>query len=149
MKIYCTKPMRGYSYKEVVGYYNEIQEILEGQGWKVLNPMTGKKYLENEKEFKSTGYVQPLSCDHAIVERDRWMTKQADVLLVNLLRCKEVTIGTMFELAWAYDNGKHIITVMEPDNIHRHAFVLETSHVIYETINEALDYLEKLIKSEI
>jgi hypothetical protein len=43
----------------------------------------------------------------------------------------------------------HIITIMEQDNIHRHAFVLKTSHVVYETLNEALDYLEQLIKSEV
>lgn len=149
MRIYCTKPMRGHSYEWVVSYYNELQDILEGQGWSVLNPMTGKSYLAKEREFKASGYQQPLSNDHAIVERDRWMTKQADVLLVNLLDVDEVSIGSMFEMAWGYDNGKHIVTLVQKESVHYHAFVLQTSHVIYDNLNDALDYLAKLIKNKI
>lgn len=149
MKIYLTKPMKGYSFAEVVGYYNDVQDVLETQGWTVLNPMTGKDYLAKEKELRSHGYDQPLSCDRAIFTRDSWMVHQADVLLVNLVGCKEVSIGTMFEMAWGYDNRKHIVTVMEKGGIHHHAFVLEASHVLYHDINEALDYLGKLVKAKI
>lgn len=149
MKIYCTKPMKGCSFEAVVEYYNEIQGILEDMGWVFLNPMCGKNYLAGEKSFKNSGYTQPLSNDQAIVERDRWMVKQSDVLLVNLLGTKEVSIGSMFEMSWGYDCGKHIVTVMENDSIHYHAFTLKCSHVLYNNLGEAIDYLGKLIKSEI
>lgn len=148
MKIYLTKPMKGHSYEEVVGYYDEVQPILESQGWTVLNPMTGKSYLKGEKSFKGHNYTQSLSSDHAIFVRDRWMVRQADALLVNLLNTKDVSIGTMFEMAWASDE-KHVVTIMDKDNIHWHAFVLQASHVVYETLGEALDYLAKLAKGEV
>ena len=144
MRIYIARPISGCSYEEVVQYYQTTADRLRAIGYEVFHAMCAKTYLQSEKDFKAEGYEFPLSTDHAIVERDRWMTEMADIIFVNLSDCKRVSIGTMFEMAWAHQLGKHSVVVMEKDNIHRHSFVLEASDVLYETYSEALDYLEKL-----
>jgi hypothetical protein len=50
------------------------------------------------------------------------------------------------ELAWAHDKGKHTIVVLEPGNIHEHAFVLEAADVVFNNEADALLYLKKLSK---
>jgi hypothetical protein len=144
MKIYCARPITGLGYKEIELYYNNITNKLITLGYNVLHPMIGKSYLSSETQFKSDGYQNPLSTDHAIVRRDNWMVKQCDILLLNLLESKKVSIGCMMELAWGYDYNKHIITLMEDNNIHKHSFVIESSSVIFSTEQEGFDYLYKL-----
>jgi nucleoside 2-deoxyribosyltransferase len=149
MKIYCARPITGCTYKEVVDYYEDVISILKEMGYEVLCPMCGKSDLSNESEFKPHGYTNPLSTNHAITERDRWMTKQSDILLIYLVGATKISIGSVAELAWAHDSGKHTILVMEEGNVHQHAFVLEMADVIYPDLQSALDYLEKLAKGKI
>ena len=144
MRVYCARPISGCSFDEVVNYYQDTVDCLKGMGYDVLYPMCGKSYLRNEVEFKAHGYDHPLSTNHAIVERDHWMTQSCDILLVYLIGAKTVSIGTVAEMSWAHHMGKHTVVMMEPGNIHQHAFVLDMADVIFPTYQEGLDYLEKL-----
>ena len=149
MKIYLARPITGCSYDEVASYYEETRDILQDMGYEVLFAMCGKSYFKNEQNFEATGYKQPLSTDHAIYQRDKWMTHQCDILLVNLIGCQKTSIGTCFEMGWASELGKYVVLVMEDDNIHNHSFVNESASVIYNNFQDALDYLAKLSKMDI
>lgn len=144
--IYCAGPITGLSYDEVTSYYQKVFYRLKEAGYDPLCPLCGKEYLKNETNLKASGYSYPLSTNHAIIERDRWMVKKSSIILINLFAAKKVSIGTMMELAWAHDNGIHTVLVMEKDNIHEHAFVFEAADVHYESLEDALVYLERLIK---
>lgn len=37
---------------------------------------------------------------------------------------------------------------MEDDNVHQHSFVLEAATIVFNNVNEALEYLERLVKKE-
>ena len=114
-----------------------------------MHPMTGKGNLRTEIRFKSVGYDHvPTSTNHAIYERDQWMVTQSDVVLFNLSNTTIVSIGSMFELAWASLLNKHTIVIMEQDNIHEHAFVLEAADVIFTCLKHALDYLQILAEGK-
>lgn len=143
--IYLAHYISGYGYDEVVKYFKNTSTELKKMGYDVLHPMTGKEYLRNEIKFKAEGYNHPLSNNHSIVERDRWMVNQSDIVYCNLVGAKLVSIGSMFEIAWARMLGKFIILSMEKENIHQHAFVIENASVVYETHEEALQLLEKMI----
>ena len=95
------------------------------------------KYVSNvQEELDSCGYT----------ERDIWMVRQCDVFYLNLMDAGErVSIGGVMELAVAAALGKHTVVSMGAENIHRHAFVLEAADVIYETHEEAMKYLERLM----
>src|SRR5690349_5772850 len=132
MKVYTAGPMTGLTFAEAAAHFERRAEVLRGYGYEVFHPFTGKGYLRDvEGPLKATNVNGRLSGDHAIIERDRWMVKQADVVYADLSGAQRVSIGTMFELAWAHDQGKHTVVVMEPGNIHEHAFVKEAADVVF------------------
>lgn len=146
MKIYLAGPISGRGYTEVVGRYAEKTKKLKEFGFDVLCPMTGKTYLRNEIKFREEGYVNfPVSTNHAIFERDKWMVSSCDIILADLSNSGDrVSIGTTMELAWASLLGKHSIAIIPAENVHRHAFVLEAADIVFETEEDAYTYLEKL-----
>ncbi len=148
MKVYLAGPISGKGYDDVVNAYKEKAMILSTYGYEILCPMTGKTYLRNELEFKASGYANfPVSTNHAIFERDKWMVSNCDIILCDLSNSGDrISIGSMMELAWGSMLGKQIIVILPKENIHRHAFVLEAADIIFETDLEAYKYLEDLKK---
>jgi len=146
--IYCAHPISGLSGDEVHKYYSEIINKLSKMGYNVKHPMVGKGYMRPEIKFKAHGYGNALSTNHAIKERDKWMIINSDIILIDLTLAKNVSIGCISELAWGDLLNKHTIIVMEPSNIHQHAFIIEEADIIFETLDEAVEYLNKLINGE-
>lgn len=144
MKIYLAHPVSGYSYEKVAEYFRETAKRLKSIGYGVFYPLIDKGVLRNELKYRAEGYQNPLSTNHAVIERDRWMVQLSDIVFVYLKGVKDVSIGCMMELAWAHLLGKHTIVVMEKENIHNHAFVLEAADIVFENFEEAMFYLEKL-----
>lgn len=147
MKIYLAGPISGKGYAEVVSIYKGKIDLLTSYGYDVLCPMTGKAHLKNEVNFVESGYTYPTSTNHAIFERDNWMISQSDVVLADLSNSGDrVSIGTMMELAWASAYRKHTVVVMQSDNVHRHAFVLESADIVFINLEDAFAYLFHLAK---
>ena len=141
-KLYLAGSISGLSYDEVVNKINAKREALSM--FEILSPMTGKEELRTEIKFKADFNYNPISNNHAVFERDKWMVSQCDILFADLVGAQHVSIGTMMELAWAALLGKHTIVAIDKDNIHRHAFVLEAADIVLETTEEAIEYLRKL-----
>ena len=148
LSIYAVHPISGLSADEVFNYYERTQKILTDAGYDVFIPMFGKNNLRTEIKFKAMDYRSPLSTNHAIFNRDHFMVSKADIIYANFLGAKIVSIGSMFELAWGSHMDKQVVVVMEKENIHRHAFVLEAATIVFETESEAIEYLDKLISKE-
>jgi nucleoside 2-deoxyribosyltransferase len=148
LNIYLMHSISGLSYDEIMKYYNTTIKELKKMGYNVLNPMLGKENLRYELELKAEGYKSPIATNHAIVERDRWMLVRADVAYCDFTGIDKISIGCCMELAWAHDRGKHMIIVMEKDNVHNHCFVREAADIIFDNTKEAKIYLRKLIKGE-
>lgn len=143
LKIYTVGAISGLSYDECVKQFNVRIAKLNEMGYDVFYPMLGKSYLRNETKLRAEGYSEcPSSCNHAIVRADFWRVDQSDILFVDFTNATErVSIGSVAEMSRGYMNSKLIITVMQKENIHRHAFVIEMSSVIFETLDEAYEYL--------
>lgn len=143
LTIYCVHPISGLTPDEVFAYYNGIRDKLS-KFYDVLIPMTGKSSLRCAKEFRAQGHDEsPIAGNHAIFERDRWMVQKSDVIYANLMGATtRVSIGSMFELAWASILGKYVVLAMDKESIHRHAFVLEAADVVFNSAEEAEAYLE-------
>lgn len=148
MIVYLAHPITGLSYDDVHQYYETLRLVLKNAGFDVIHPMTGKGYLRTEMEFSPHGYGNPVSTNHAIVERDQWMVEQADLVLVDLVGATQRSIGCISELAWAHLLRKHTIVAMEDGNVHQHAFIIEMADVLFPTLEEAIAYMKKLPKGE-
>lgn len=109
-----------------------------------LSPMRGKEYLAAEKSLAALGYNdRPMSCSRGIMTRDRFDATRCDVLLVNLLGAKTVSIGTVLEIAWADLSRIPIVCAMEPStpglqNPHDHAMISEAIGFRVPTLDEAI-----------
>ena len=144
LKIYFAGPISGESGDRVFAYYDQVKERFKGRAV-VLTPMIGKGQLRFEQNYAPQGYTCPTATDHAIAERDKWMTsKMADVVFANLMDTSRVSIGTIAELAWASGAGVHTIVAMAAGDVHEHAFVVEMADIRYWTEEDALVYLEEL-----
>ena len=149
--VYLAGPISGQSFDDVVSYFMDTKKRLESMGYRVLHPMTGKSALRNEVEFRAEGYGNPTSTNRAIRGRDHWMVKMSDILFMNFSNAGDrVSIGSVSELSWAFEMGKHSVVIMpETHKTHRHAFVLDQADIIFETAAEGFDYLEKLGSGEV
>lgn len=151
LKIYCAHPISGLTWDDVVNYYNDIKEKLESIGFDVFQPMTGKGEIRTEvkERFQPGNFKSAVASNHAIFERDRWMVSQSDILYLDLTGAELTSIGCMMELAWAALLGKYAVVVMDKENVHRHAFVIEAADIIFENADTALIYLQKLVDQSI
>ncbi len=144
MKIYLVHPINGEKYENIQEYYNEIVPSLKGWGYHPLCPLLDIELIRTSKEERANCNKNPESTNQAITHRDKWLVEQCDMVYANLTESSRVSIGSMFELAWAYDKGKHIVISLPEDNIHNHAFVLASSDVRFTTHDDAMNYLEML-----
>ncbi len=151
MKIYVAHQITGLTFDQVVDYYNWATLTFTDMGYEVLHPMTAKGFLRTDEleRFKPKDYKNPISTNHAIFERDKWMVSNCDVFYCDFTGSEKALIGCLFELAWAALLGKHTITVVPDKNIHQHAFILEASDMVFEQEIDALGYLEYLSKGRI
>lgn len=145
LTVYTVGAISGLGYDECVKQFDVRIDKLREIGYDVLYPMLGKGYLRNETCLRAEGYPEmPCSGNHAIVQVDFWRVDKADILFVDFTNAVDrVSIGSVAEMSRGFVKGKLIITVMQKENIHRHAFVLEMSSIIFETIEEAFAYLSE------
>lgn len=151
LTIYCAHPISGQTWEQVCDYYNNTKKKLTELGFNVLHPMTGKNNIRTEinQRFQAADFKSPVASNHAIFERDKWMVSQSDIVYLNLTGSTIASIGSMMEIAWAALLSKYTIVIMEKENLHRHAFVIEAADIIFETEEEAITYLEILAKGDI
>ena len=142
-KVYLIGPISGLPYDEVMSRLQWFVASLPH--CEILSPMTGKEYLRGETKLKPSDYFYGASTNHAIFERDKWMIGQCDIALADFIGAKNVSIGSMFELAWASYLNKHTLVIMEENNIHHHSFVLEAADIIFQEALDAFQYINKLL----
>lgn len=145
--IYLAGPISGESYDQVMDRIN-LRRVPLQPFYDVIHPMTGKGELRTELNFRSIGYGTPVSTNRAIAGRDKWMVNQADIVFADLLGAERVSIGTMFEIAWAHLLGKLVVVCMEENNIHDHAFVLEATDLLFDNREDAIAFLIKLAQGD-
>lgn len=144
LKIYCAGGISGLTQEDVLSRYEKLREDLS-DNFTLIIPMVQKNLMRNKIEHKSQNKsTSPITENKSIVRRDRWNVSQADILLVDLTMSSErISIGSVSEMAWGYDDCKNIIVIMPQGNIHRHAFVLEMASIVFESYEEALAYLRE------
>lgn len=149
--IYLVGPITGCSYEEATEERNAVKAELEEAGlYHCLTPMRGKEHLGEAMDLSACipeKISRPGCTNHDIVKRDSYDCHRSDVLFVNLLGAKIVSIGSMFEIAWGHKAGKQVVTIMEPGNIHEHLFVKECSSIIFPTVELGVLYLKEVLNA--
>jgi len=140
--VYLAGPIGGLTYGGATDWREELTRRFAEVGIEALSPMRGKEHLSKLDVIPSSSsptHKTPLSTPRGINTRDRWDATRCDVLLANFLGADKPSFGMVLEIGYAVgaDPLKPIILVMEPDNVHRHAMVLDNAGYIVETLAEA------------
>ena len=146
-KVYLAGPITGLDFENCIGWREEAKVFLNDNGIAAYSPLRCKDYLRGKGILTATGaHTNPLSTDRGIFTRDKHDVITCDVMLVNLENAPKISIGTMFEIAWAEDRGIPIVCVLPEDNVHVHAFVLESIGFRITTLEEALNIVVSILK---
>jgi nucleoside 2-deoxyribosyltransferase len=137
--IYLSGPIAGLTYTEGADWREYATRCFPPhiQG---VSPLRGHRMLEGLGPIKNLMIDHPFRKDTAINRRDKFDTLRATVVLVNLLGTTKVSIGTVMEVAWAFDHGIPVILAIEPEgNPHDHPMVRDCTSVRVASLDEAIE----------
>lgn len=142
-RVYLAGPISGLTYDGAQDWRTIAKERLADAGVKAVSPLRAKEYLRGipalTKDCAGYGELNCMSSPRGIMTRDHYDATQSDAILVNLLGAKTVSIGTVMEIAWAWDNGLPVVVVMEESgNIHEHAMINEAIGFRVTTLDEGI-----------
>lgn len=145
---YATNELAKGPFREaVLGRHSE--EILypayyEHSGIHAYSPMRNNGFLVPMEGMPDT--TASLSKIEAILTRDHWDCKTADLILVNLLEAREkVSIGTVMEIAWAHAYRIPVVLVMDKNNVHNHGLLIQTVGWVKETLDEGIQTAKAIL----
>lgn len=151
--VYLAGPIAGQDYIGATAWRLWATQRLADSGIKGLSPMRAKEYLrdvQGDVGFSATceeyGHLSPLSGPRGIMTRDRFDATRCDVLWVNLLGAKKVSIGTCMEIAWADLKRTPIVVCIEPDgNPHEHCMITEAIGFRCASLDEGLHVVRSIL----
>ncbi|MCK5610070.1 nucleoside 2-deoxyribosyltransferase [Candidatus Pacearchaeota archaeon] len=147
-KVYLAGPISGLTYDQCTDWRDSAKNELAKFNIDGFSPMRHKEFVReigiiDESQGAIMDHV--MCSDRGIMRRDTFDVRTADALFVNLLDTKKVSIGTIIEIAMAYDRHTPVIVVMEKHgNLHDHAMLREAICFRLPTIDEGLAVLKSL-----
>lgn len=145
-RIYLCGPISGASYQGATSWRESTKAYLQNCGFEAYSPMRGKEYLSTQQSIPALQQdAHKLAQNQAINARDSWDVRRCDILLANLEDAQRVSIGSLMEIADAWNQGKYIVLVMKPGDIHDHPFVRARASIVFEFLDEAVDYITEVL----
>lgn len=150
--VYLAGPITGLSFGECTDWREYAIKSLAEENIKGLSPMRGKEYLASLPTISGHGneyqHMGVFATSRGVMTRDRFDCTRCDVVLMNLLDAKQVSIGTMMELAWADLSRIPVVCVMEKDksNVHEHMMVNEAIGFKVETLADGLAIVKAILR---
>lgn len=135
--VYLSGPMGGCSFDEMTGWRKLVSESLDSDTVKCLIPT--RSYKENNKKHV------PIETSKWINRRDYFDCTRANCVLVNLVGMKHLSIGTIMEIAWAYQKQIPVICVVEPDGPQNHPMLQDSITHEVRTLEEGVAYVKEML----
>lgn len=126
--------MSGLSYKEYTEWRNRVQKALysinDGTHVEVIDPA---EYYNYEIKFHQT--------EKEIMRFELRAVESSSLLIANLDRINE-SVGSVFELAYAFKNNIPIIGLKEKDDIAIHPWIEEVCDRIETSVDNLAQYIK-------
>jgi len=150
---YLAGPITGLSFEGATDWREYAVSELAAVGIKGLSPLRAKDYLRGVASFSADGdvygHLSVLSTNRGIMTRDRHDATRCDVLLVNLLGAKRISIGTVMEIAWADQCRTPIVAAIEQGgNPHEHGMITEAIGFRVPSLAGAIDIVKAIAGNE-
>lgn len=149
-RIYLSGPICGLTFAECTEWRGLVKHRLEDFA-EILDPMRDVTADTFDTVITTDGGSQStadpvMNTDRGIITRDYFDTVTSTLLIVNLLGAKKASIGTVAEIAWAYQARIPIIVIMEDTgNVHEHPFVTELASFRVDNIQRAISVAKSMI----
>lgn len=142
--VYLYGPITGLNYAGAQDWRTWMREQLAPRGIDAVSPLRFKDYLANLESISGHGReyadMGVLSTPPAVIARDKFDVLRADMLVGNFLGADRVSIGSMFEQAWAHQKHTPIAVACEKHgNPHDHMFFNETVGFRVESLEALCD----------
>ena len=125
MKIYLAGPIFQCHDDECISWRKIAKENL--QDFEVIDPMDRDYRGVTDQNYKE------------IVEEDKKLIEQSEILLVNHLK---PSVGTAMEILFAWERDKHIVVINQSKE--SSPWILYHSHKISSSLNQAINYIKTL-----
>jgi nucleoside 2-deoxyribosyltransferase len=144
--VYLAGPIKGLSYSDVVGWRDIITTSLAHFKINTTSPMRNKEYLQGTGVLDAAYEQHILSTQKSIMTRDFFDCTHADMVVVNLLGYSGVSIGTIMEIAWAYEKRIPVVCIIEDGgNLHDHPMVREAISYRVRNIEDAIMIVKSVL----
>ena len=172
--IYVCGPMAGLNWRRMGDWREEVAERMPD--CEIRSPTRGKDWIRRAKNISGLAYDEkPFGSVTAIIKRDHWDVRSADLVLANFLDPSMVTIkdilkehglspkdlrisekildlgteqasiGSMVEYGFAYAYHTPVIAIMREKSIHRHVFPLGITLEIVPDLDTGIFLARKLL----
>jgi len=135
--IYLAGYISGKKLNECLKWRKDLRLHYKALDWPIiwLDPLNGETF----KDIDTEG----LKCSipgKSLVHRDYASVCQANLLVVNLDTFGEIRplTGTIYELAWAWEQHKPVIIITTERNYKEHPFIKDTASIIVSNLEELI-----------
>lgn len=151
-KVYLAGPISGKSWGESENWRDRFKQALKDTAPHIhgYSPLREKSEILQKEQFIGDHYENTLfSTQRAIMSRDYFDVQTSHAVVANLTGATTVSIGTVMEMAWAYERRIPLIVISEfkdgkINNLHNHAMLREAAQWWVETEEEALEVVRAL-----
>jgi nucleoside 2-deoxyribosyltransferase len=148
-RIYLAGPIAGLTYEEAALDWRErvYNELNNGDFVHCYSPMRGKIFLKGTNTIigKQGCDEHPMYMMQGIIGRDRNDVMNADLIFMNVLGAKAVSIGTTVELGWADAFRKPVVLIMEKGGAHDHAFYKGIATYVCSSVDQGIECTKALL----
>ena len=152
--IYLAGPITGLHYSDSIGWRDRAAAAFKDSGIVCFSPLRAKSYLRPtngdpnlmQDVIKDTYEEHVLSSQRGIFGRDYHDATKRDLIFVNLLGADRISIGTVMEMAWAFQANVPIVLVMEKTGYpHEHAMLNMTSYFRVDDFEEGIHIAKTIL----
>lgn len=150
-RVYLAGPIGGISYRDATDWRKQAVVALTEADIEAFSPMRGKEFLKDEKNltWMMDHWNNPMATSKGIMSRDFNDCSKADALLVYLAGTSRASMGTVMEIAWAFDRKIPVVVVAEADNLHvDHPMLKEAINFRVDTLEEGLALIKNILLPE-
>lgn len=143
-RVYLAGPVTGLSYHEANEWRLKVQRVLLPE-IEAVNPLRGKEYLDDQTGPIAPSPLDGFCTDPAIVTRDYNDVRRSEVLLANLSAAVPVSVGTICEMAWAWEWRKLVVVVGGNDSPYDNPFIRHFITYAAMDMPDAIDYIKSAL----
>jgi hypothetical protein len=143
-RCYLVGPISRIGYQSAWLWRDYAARKLAEHGVEAINPLRHTEEL-SESQCLASEYPEWLWTQaRAIVHRSFYDVRRSQAVLANFRGAEERSIGSIAEVAVAYEHRIPVVLVVERGNPHDHPFLKELATVVTDDLNQGIEAVWRL-----